>query len=149
MAKRELKFGDMTASVHYVHKLRQIGYEQHGKWDLGQICLHLTAAIMVSMDGRPLHAPLILKIIGPPILKPLFLWRRKLIPGMKAPRELTPPRGVDETKAVSDYIRAVERFKKYSGAPHPHAFMGKFTLGQWHVFHTVHAQHHLSFLSPR
>lgn len=149
MLTRELKFKDLPASVAYVHQLRQIGYEQHGKWDLGQICLHLTAAIILSMEGRPLTVPTPLKILGPVIIKPVFFWRKKMISGMASPKELMPPRGVNEEKAVQDYVRAVKKFLDYSGTPHPHAFMGKFSLTQWRIFHTVHAAHHLRNLTPR
>lgn len=150
MMSREIKFQDLNAAIHYVHRLRQIGYIQRGSWDLGQICVHLTAAMLYSMERRTIEAPpFLMRMIGPLILKPLVLRRRKLRAGVKAPRELTPPRSVIEAKAVSDFVRTIDQFRSYQGPPNAHPVFGALTAAEWHTFHTIHAAHHLGFLTPK
>lgn len=153
--RRKRTFATLDDAVRDAENLLAQGYERAGKWDLAQVCGHLTRWVTYSMDGVP----------KPPLLlRPLF-WVYRNTVGPRQLRKLTegsgmgaglptvpesvPEPGGDPTAAVAELRAAVARFQAHTGPLAPSPLLGRMTKDQLTKVHLVHAAHHLSFLVPR
>lgn len=149
MDRRDLDFSDFDRLVADVKHLHEGGYHQAGRWDLAQVCGHLTISMKQSLDGFTFKAPwLVRKLIIPFIRRGLFR-SRKIKPGIKAPGGFVVDPGTDETQAVDRFLQMIDRVKGHRGDFQIHPVFEKMSHEQWHQFHLIHAAHHLSFLVPK
>jgi len=120
-----------------------------GNWPLGRLLTHLANSIDRSIDGSPVRAPLIVRVIAP------FFKGRILKNGMPVGTQLpkqaefilypavdTPREGLEKLRAAAGRLR-----NEKMTASHP--VFGKITPDEWKQFHLRHAELHLSFaVSP-
>src|SRR5258708_1859999 len=57
MERRQLAFGEFAAVAAEVSGLQATGYQPIGKWNLGQVCDHLSYFIEGSLDGHRFKVP--------------------------------------------------------------------------------------------
>jgi len=126
-----------------------LGHHTVGKWSLGQICKHLSGAILASLEGfpvRPLPRPL-QATVGRAILRQMFRTGR-IGEGVWLPKKIAPQPGLD-ARAEAEALRGA--LKVFAAEPEPkgvHPFFGKLTRAEWERFHCIHSAHHLSFAVP-
>ncbi|MBK7054201.1 MAG: DUF1569 domain-containing protein [Leptospiraceae bacterium] len=70
LQKRILKFKNYSDVITEIESLRKNGYTQSGKWNLGQICRHLSYYQKGALDGFTKMMPWIIRVtIGKLLLK--------------------------------------------------------------------------------
>jgi hypothetical protein len=152
--RRQLRFDSLDAAVRDAEHLLAVGYEPAGKWDLAQVCGHLTEWMRFPMDGFP-RPPLPIRMLFA-VLRPL-IGRKELLRAIEknemrssgtAP-ETVPAPGGDPAAAVARLRETVERMTAYGGELRPSPFFGPLTRDEWFGLNRVHAAHHLSFLVPK
>ena len=155
LTRRTLNLTTLDEAVADAERLHAVGYEPAGKWDLAQVCGHLTAWLTYPLDGYP---PL------PLFLKPIFLALKNTVAqgildkaiqtttmragGSTAPQSMPAPGG-DPAQAVEAYKTAVARWLSWNGTMHPSPLFGDQPKDKLTELHRVHAAHHLSFLVPK
>lgn len=153
-SRRDLRFGSLADAVSDAERLLASGYTPRGKWTLSQACDHLADWLGYSTDGFP-PTPLLLRpvmwlmrtTIGKREKAKLLAGKPFPTGGPTLPQSVHPPG--DDAAAVERYRNAVERFERYTGPVHPSPLFGPLTKDEVRVLHTMHAAHHLSFLSPK
>jgi hypothetical protein len=154
VTRRQLRFDSLDDIVRDAEHLNAVGYDAAGKWDLAQVCGHLTEWLRFPMDGFP-RAPLPIRALFA-VLRPV-IGRKELLRAI-AKNEMrssatdpgtVPPPGGDPAAAVAKLKETVERAKAYAGEIRPSPFFGQMTRDEWFGLNRVHAAHHLSFLVPR
>lgn len=150
---RRLELDVLDHAIAEIRRLQQHGYEQAGRWTLGQTCHHLAFVMRGSLDGFPPG------VLASPVLRFVAsrtkrFWIDRPIPkGVKlrgSLAALVPPEPgeLDESEAVQDAIRC---FGRLTSEPQRHVspVAGELTREQWDTLHRRHAAHHLGFLTPR
>ena len=68
--RTELRFTNYKDIIQDIQRLQKSGYEMTGKWNLGQICRHLSFYWKGSLDGFTVQLPWIIRAtLGRMILK--------------------------------------------------------------------------------
>jgi hypothetical protein len=149
----ELKFASLSDAVTHAENLLQTGYQAHGQWSLGQVCQHLTAFTVSSLDGfsMRLGVPWPLTILTKRMIFSDKAVRQPMPKGLPTPKMFKPDAASDDAAEVAAFAEACRRFDERLAAGGPFAkspLVGKITPEQWHYVHLKHAGHHLGFLSP-
>ncbi|QDU01144.1 hypothetical protein V6x_08230 [Gimesia chilikensis] len=147
---RELKFERLEDAVAEVESLLRTGYTQRGKWNLAQICRHLSLVQDPALDGYPkwmlIYAPLW------PVMRRLFLPR--LLKG-DSPQGIpttpifVPAADLADAVEAEHFAQSVTRFKAHEGPYHWHPGFGRLDRETLETVYTTHAAHHLRFLEPQ
>jgi hypothetical protein len=152
--RRPLRFNDLDEVVRDAEELLAKGYEKAGKWDLAQVCEHVTNWMTYPLDGfpkPPLPVRAILRLMRATIGRRMFekTLRDGMSPGQPtSPLSVPPPDG-DAAAAVAKLRAAVERWKAHTGKIHPSPLFGRTSKDEATKLQLVHAGHHLSFLVPK
>ena len=145
--RRALVFDRLDQVMPDVDRLLA-GHTTVGTWSLGQICNHLTAVIVGSVDGFPMKAPwFVRKTIGPFILKRLLTTGR-MREGIGLPPDVLPRPGSDARAEAEALRAAITMFNATPGPFAAHPLFGPMTRDQWDRLHRIHCAHHLSFTLP-
>jgi hypothetical protein len=146
-ARRSLKFATLDDVMPEVDRLLA-GCSTVGKWSLGQICQHLTAGVVFSVEGYPEAAPwLIRKTFGPVMIRRIL--KSGTFPsGFQLPEKYW-PKPSEDARAEAEALRAALRlFGMHTGPFAEHPLGAKLSGAEWSLLHTIHAAHHLSFVLP-
>jgi hypothetical protein len=146
--RRALQFASLTDVMADVEGLRS-GYRAVGQWTLGQVCRHLSVALLGTLRNRPQEG-------APASPTPEQLAAREMVfqggrfpEGAPIPHDrLVPPPGLDDQAEVEGLRGALDRYTSTPGEFGPHPRLGSITRDEWDRFHAVHCAHHLSFLVP-
>lgn len=149
MERRQLDFRDFDAIVADVDRLHTGGYEKVGKWDLAQVCRHLSITMEGSLHGAGFQAPWLARKLFAPIFLRRILKSRRMPVGVKAPRPLLPKPVPETAAAVTEFQAWLRKVNAHEGTFAPHLFFGPLTPDQWRAIHQIHSAHHLSFLVPK
>ena len=125
------------------------GYEQTGRWTLGQIAIHLQHFFDGATGGFGKPLPGVLTaLLRRTVLRRLL--RTGRMPGkVPAPRRLRPPDAVEsDTEALAALKASIDRFKRHQGEYHPSLAFGRLTRHEWTRLQLIHCNHHLRFLVP-
>lgn len=145
---RTLRYASLDSAVDDARALMDSGYERQGDWSLAQICRHLCLVQNPSIDGYPGWMSLFA------FLRPAM--RRWLLPkllsgdsprGIRTSSIFLPPTDLDDATEVEAFARSVARLKAYVGEFAPHPAFGRMPREKILEIHTLHAAHHLRFLS--
>lgn len=139
---------ELRAEVRRVAAAERAGkVRRSGNWSVGTILGHLAFWQHTVFDGIPGPTPpLMIRLLGPILLKPMLL--KGLPAGFRMPKVEAGTYGC-EPMSVDDgerkLLAAIDRLER--GTPPPrHAILGKLTREQWIQMHLRHAELHLSFL---
>jgi hypothetical protein len=145
--RRALSFASLAEVMLDVDRLLQ-GHTTIGRWSLGQICKHLSMAIVGSVEGYPEQAPwMIRKTIGP-IAKRHVLTTGTMPEGVKIPERYQPKPGADARAEAEALRAAIHLYSAHGGPLADHPLVGPLDRDQWTRFHCIHCAHHLSFALP-
>ena len=123
-----------------------------GNWDAGTILMHLALPIERSMDGFKVNTiPLVKRILGRTLLRPIVLRLPEFKPGIKLDRKTEAAifRQTDFDEGYSHLHAQLRRWIGGTPMTHPHPMFGPMNTEQWDFFHRRHSALHLSFLQPR
>ena len=145
--RRTLAFSSLAEVMPEVDRLL-LGHRTVGNWTLGQICNHLSTAIISSIEGVPFRFPWIArKTVGPIFLRRI-LRTGKFPGGVKQPERFSPGPGVD-ARAEAEALRAAIRlFESHPGPFADHPLVDKVDRQTWERFNAIHCAHHLAFAVP-
>ncbi len=147
--RRELRFESLDDVVQEAENLASLEIEQLGNWSLGQILVHLAAAMNCSIDGFPFKAPLPIRLIAPLLFKKKFIY--KAVPaGFQVPKGADDfsPGNTSNDEGLEAIKQAVARLgSETKRSPNPG--LGELTTDEWNNFHCRHAEMHLSFLKAK
>jgi hypothetical protein len=149
MQRRPLDFRTYDEVIAEIDRLNERGYEQIGKWTLGQMCAHLNYYYRGSLEGYKAKLPSVIRyFIGRPLLKKV-LKNRSFKPGGQTIPKSVPPDQVDDQAAIAEAKELLIRLRDTTAPPHPSPIFGQLTPEQCRDLHLIHTAHHLSFLIPR
>ena len=151
MKRRELDFRDGEEVIEEIERLRKVGYEPVGNWNLTQICEHLSATTKGGLDGFGFRLPWILRRT---LVKWVFAYslrRRKLFRGAPTFPILKPKSSssVENDELIDDCILVTRRAMEFSGSLEDYALLDNLSAEDWKQFMWIHAAHHLGFLIPK
>lgn len=118
-----------------------------GNWTTGQILGHIAFWMNAAFDGMPgPMPPLVVRLIGPILIKPLLLWKMPAgvrFPGVEQGTYGVEPISTDEGERR--LLAAIDRFER-DQLPDRHVAFGRMSREQWTRLQLSHARLHLSFL---
>lgn len=145
--RRPLHFAGLAEVMPEVDRLLA-GHTTVGRWSLGQICNHLSQALIGSIDGFPEKAPWMLRKTIGPIAKHQVLTSGRMPEGVSLPEKYLPRPGLD-ARAEAEALRgALHLYSAHTGPMADHPLFGPLDRGQWTRLHCIHCAHHLSFAHP-
>jgi hypothetical protein len=146
--RRPLTFASLNEVMPDVDRLLSGGYTALGKWSLGQICKHLSGAIVYSIEGFPERAPWLIRVtIGPLMVRSMFK-TGSFREGIKVPERYIPTPGLDDRAEAEALRGAIRLFAQHTGPLAGHPIVNRMSREDWERFHSIHCSHHLSFLIP-
>jgi hypothetical protein len=139
-----------------IERLQSEGYSAGGKWNLSQICEHLTATMRMGLDGGQRMPWLLRKTMGAWLIRS-WLKNRALRNGLptldrllpKAKSEGAATETADDPAAISTCIATLREVRDFAGELPPHSMCDGIDLPTYKELCVIHAQHHLGFLTPR
>jgi hypothetical protein len=145
--RRALTFTRLDEVMPDVDRLLA-GHQTVGNWSLGQICNHLTAALLGSVEGFDFGVPWFLRLTLGRLAKRQILRSGRVRAGVKLPERALPRPGLDDRAEAEALRAALNHFSGYTGAVADHPFFGRMTKPEWIRLHLIHCAHHLSFVLP-
>ncbi len=145
---RTLHFETYADAIAEIERLQRDGYEQHGRWSLGQMCAHLSFYYRGSLNGFGFMLPWIVRVLLGRRLLRRFL-TRGMSYGMPTTRRSAPPTEVEDQAAAHESLELLHRLAAHDGPLHASPLAGAMTVDEWRRLHLVHTAHHLSLLTPR
>jgi hypothetical protein len=153
--RRKLSFDNFEQVERDLDALATGGYDQVGRWDLGQMCAHLDDWLRYPLDGYPKPPA--------PLSAVFWLLRKTVIPGqlrkvlatgeMKAGaptfKETVHRPGGDALGAVDRLKQTIGRWKTHKGPMQPSPLFGSLDRESMERLQRIHLAHHLSFLRPK
>jgi hypothetical protein len=145
--RRSLSFDTLDRVMPDVDRLLA-GHTTVGSWSLGQICNHLTAAVIGSVEGFPVRAPWLLRNTLGRLKRRQILRTGTMPAGVNLPERFLPRAGLD-ARAEAEALRAALQFYAASTGPTAlHPFFDRLSREEWTRLHCIHCAHHLSFVLP-
>jgi hypothetical protein len=145
--RRPLAFATLDEVMPDVDRLLQ-GHRTIGRWSLGQICNHLSDALVLSVQGFGVKAPWILRKTLGPIAKRELYSTGRMREGIKLPEKFLPKPGLD-ARAEAEALRgALLAYSRHTGPMADHPMFGPLSRDEWTRLHCIHCAHHLSFAHP-
>lgn len=151
MQRRKLDLPNAEAVLAEVNRLREEGYQPLGKWNLGQICEHLTETIRFGLDPSNRRLPWIVRKLFTTRAFHRVLRTRKMATGIPIPRRIKPKSSaeLDDPTKIDEYLALVTEIQEFQGPLPPFPLADDVRLEDWKQIQWIHAGHHLSFLVPK
>ncbi len=148
--KRLLDFHNSTQVVDEISRLRNQPYQKLGKWNLTQICEHLSKTMAGGMDPAAKPLPWIVrKWITEPMVRSWIKNRAMKPNGMTSPALLpTPNLTLDDPAKIDACLQLVHQVEAFQGSLE-NLPLGKMSLEDWKQLQWIHASHHLGYLIPQ
>lgn len=158
---RSLHLVTLDDVVSEIETLRNGGYSATGKWNLPQICEHLTATMRMGLDGGQRMPWLLRKTVGAWLIRSWLRTRtiRANMPTLDRLRPKTTVHGTatdaggtetaDDPAAIATCIATLREVRDFKGILPPHSMCDGIDLPTYKELCVIHAQHHLGFLVPR
>src|SRR5690242_5657654 len=129
--RRSLDFRSFEEVAADVAALAAGPYTRCGQWDLATTCDHLARTFESGLENRPVHFPLLVRMIAP-VLGPMIFRRvlktRRFPTGVKAPPSLVPEKACDCAAAVARLNAAMARAARFAGPLSKHPIFGRTTV---------------------
>ena len=156
MARRTLRLATLDDAIAEIERLHHGGYQATGKWNLSQICEHLTATMRMGLDGGQRMPWLLRKTMGGWLIRS-WLKNRTMRAGLPTLDRLLPKKREDESQtpasddpeAIETCLATLREVRDFEGVLPPHSMCDGIDLPTYRELCVIHAQHHLGFLVPR
>ena len=152
--RRDLKFETLDEVMDEVNRLHENRYQQLGKWNLAQTCLHLNEWMRYPMDGYPKPAPPMRLLLWLMKITVGNRWKQRILaegfkPGLPTtPNTVYAPDAAEETEAIAQLQQTAERLASYNGTFHASPLFGESDRETNMQVQLLHCAHHLGFLRP-
>jgi hypothetical protein len=147
-ARRPLTFATLDQVMPEVDRLLQ-GHTTVGNWSLAQICNHLSASLVSSIEGFEVRAPWLLRQTLGRVLRRRVLRTGTIPEGVKLPERILPRPELDPRAEAEALRAALQLYAASTDAPAPHPMFGRLSRADWNRIHCIHCAHHLSFVLPQ
>ena len=147
--RRTLSFPSLLEVMPDVDRLL-LGHRMVGNWTLGQVCNHLSATLIASVDGEdfPIRLPWVFRRTIGPIIVGRMLKTGRMPTGIKIPEKYRPKPDLD-ARAEAEALRAsIRLFGSHNGPYAEHPLAGPMGRETWERLHRIHCAHHLAFAVP-
>ena len=134
MKRRAVQFATLDEILDDVRHLHEVGYDRAGNWSLGQICMHLSYGIDMSIEVR--IPRWFQRLYVACFFRLMFLGTIGNALGLRLPTGAPPKGPTDDDVGIARLEKEIARLKASENEP----------LTRLHLFH---CGHHLSFLIPR
>lgn len=154
MNRRTLKFNSFTEVYADLDNLASRGYSKTGKWDLSQICEHLSDWASFPLGGFPkspwfLRAAIgLLRITRGKAMFAKFTQEQRMPTNQPTIPTTVHNSNSNENASIEKLKAALDRIEKHSGPIHPSPLFGEMTKPELVQLQLAHCAHHLSFLVP-
>jgi hypothetical protein len=156
MPRRSLNLATLDDVASEIESLRDGGYSATGKWNLSQICEHLTATMRMGLDGGQQMPWLLRKTMGAWMIRS-WLKNRAMRSGLPTLDRLRPAaksdgggmEKVDDPATIATCLATLREVRDFRGTLPPHSMCDGIDLPTYKELCVIHAQHHLGFLAPR
>jgi hypothetical protein len=145
--RRPIQFTSLAEVMPEVDRLLP-GHTTLGRWTLGQICNHLSRAIIGSVEGFSIRAPWLARKTLGPIVKRQILGTGRMREGIKLPESVLPRPGLDARAEAEALRAALHRYATHPGPMADHPLFESLGRDEWTRLHCIHCAHHLSFVQP-
>ena len=147
--RRTLDLRSADEVIAEIEHLRATGYRRTKRWNLSQICEHLTMTMVGEMEGLGFRVPWIIR-------RTVGIWlTNRVLRTRRMPSVPTLPRLVPQSASSSNNhevidacIAAVRKSEVFDGSLADYPFVDNLSHDQWRQFMWIQASHHLSFLIP-
>ncbi|XZE56170.1 DUF1569 domain-containing protein [Planctomycetaceae bacterium SH139] len=147
--KRKLDFQTAGDVIGEIERLRRDGYTKLKRWNLTQMCEHLTRTMEGEMKGLGFRIPWILRrTVG------IWMTRRVLnnrsMPGVPTLPSLRPTvsEASEDPAVIEQCIATIRKTELFDGSLDDYPFVDGLSHEEWRQFMWIHAAHHLGFLIP-
>jgi hypothetical protein len=152
MSQTETKFSNFAEIEAFIRKLQRTGYVACGKWNLSQICEHLSDWMNYPMVGFPKSGPTVSAVLfcvrclaGKKLYRNVVS-KQRMKPGRPTLPQSVYPSTLDESRSVERLVATMQALQNFSGALISSPLFGKLTHAEYVSLHIAHCAHHLSFL---
>lgn len=149
ISKRRLDFRSGEEVIDEIDRLSHGGYSKLKRWDLTQICEHLTKTMEGEMNGLGFRLPRILRsTVGDWLTRRVLA--NRVMPSVPTLPSLRPSSGShgDDLVVIQRCIDSIKKSEQFEGSLDDYPFVDGLTHYQWRQFMWIHAAHHLGFLVP-
>lgn len=147
--KRKLDFRTADEVIGEIERLRINGYSKLKRWNLTQVCEHLTKTMEGEMNGLGFRFPWILRrTVGNWMTRRVL--KIRAMPSISTLPSLRPTLGDgnERPEVIEQCITTVRKSARFDGSLDDYPFVDGLTHEQWRQFMWIHAAHHLGFLIP-
>lgn len=146
--KRTIDLQNADEVIAEIERLRTWGYTPTKRWNLSQVCQHLTKTMEGEMSGLGFRIPWLLRrTVGTWLTRRVL--SKRTMPSVPTLPSLQPDhRETDDDSLVDECVVSVRRCEEFDGSLRDYPFVDGLTHDQWRQFMWIHASHHLSYLVP-
>jgi hypothetical protein len=149
MERRDLTFKNYDEIINEINNLKKNGYQEAAKWNLEQICKHVSYFMKASLDGSDEKVPWIIKVTIGKLLK-----KSLLSPKKSKPNSMTDPNSVfqrseNDKEEIKIALELLNRLKSKKENLKSSPLLGDLTNEEWDFIHIKHWSNHLSCLVPK
>ncbi len=150
MKRRSIDFRSAEEVIDDINALRNTQYDRMGKWNLTQICEHLTGTMDGGMDGFGFRVPWIFRATVARWGYRHALKKRKIGSGFPTFKILRPTysEASDNDGLIDACIESCQRASSFNGSLKDYPLLDNLKVEDWRDFMWIHASHHLNFLIP-
>lgn len=150
ISKRRLDFQSADDVIGEIERLKNDGYTKLKRWNLSQICDHLTKTMEGEMNGLGFRIPWILRrTVGDWITRRVL--KSRSMPSVPTLPRLRPTADQvsEDPKVIEHCLVTIRKASLFDGSLDDYPFVDDLTHEQWRQFMWIHAAHHLGFLVPK
>lgn len=149
-SKRNLDFQSADEVIDEIQRLRKSGYTQLKRWNLTQVCEHLTRTMEGEMKGLGFRIPWILRRTVGQWMTSRVLKSRAMpsVPTLPSLRPTAQHRSEDPA-LIQECIATLRKADSFDGDLDDYPFVDRLPHPQWRQLMWIHAAHHLGFLIPQ
>ncbi len=146
--RRKVTISTLDQVMPEIDRLME-GHETVGNWTLGQVCNHLAATFVYSIEGFPGQAPWLLRVTLGKIIWKKIRRERGMKAGIKVPERYQPKPDLDARAEAEALRAAVDLYARHTDGMAIHPMFGPIGRDGWTELHCIHCAHHLSFVLPK
>lgn len=148
-SKRQLDLQSGNDVIAEIESLLTVDYVKTKKWNLTQICEHLTSTMVGEMEGLGFRLPWLIRATAGKVFTRRIL-RTRTMPSVPTLPSLQPQSRsyVEDRAIIQDCLKAIIRSEAFTGSLDDYPFVDNLQHDQWRQLMWIHASHHLGFLIP-